>query len=203
VKILSFLAFSISIQLALAGVSGAQTVESCDDIRFKPDVLERYPDARQACRGVVERDGVQYMQVSGRVQRASTVRSDQPLRIRVDGLDRTIDARPPADLGYRIVGVDQRGRGARTTRAQLKPGDRLDVLIPLPELEGEAIDAVAFLGSADDVDVVAVEAAVVALPDVAAGGMLPKTASPWPSVGMVGLLCIAAAGGSRLVRRTR
>ena len=196
---LSLLVLSISIQLSIAGMAGAQTARSCDEVRFKAEVVERYPDARKACQAVVERDGAEYVEVRATVQRATTLRSDAPLRVRVEGLDRTIDARPPAELGDRKVRVDQRGRGARISASQLRVGDRLTVLIPLSELEEAEIDRVAFRGGDDEV--VVVEATEVGLPDVAAGGVLPKTASPWPTVGTIGMLLVAAAGGLRLVRR--
>jgi hypothetical protein len=198
---LSFLAFSISIQLSLADLVGAQTAKSCDDIRFKAEILESYPDARKACRRVVERDGVDYVGVRAVVERATTLQSETPLRVRVEGLDRTIEARAPADLRDSKVTVEPRGKGARTTRSQLKVGDRLNLLIPLSEFEAQAIDHVAFRGADDDL--VVVEAAAVALPDVAARGMLPKTASSWPAIGLVGMLCLAAAGGLRRLRRIR
>jgi len=189
--------------LASAEARGA----SCDEIEFSAEVLANYPKAREACQEVVTRDGIQYMQVRGEVRTETTRDSEQPLRIYVRGLNETIEARPPAEMTYRIVDVSRQGQAPRVNRNRLKRGDMITVLVPLAQLEDDdTLDQVAFSHAEPNrivvvtvVEVGPVEAAPVA---PATPATLPKTASPWPAVGLLGALC--AAGGVLLaaVRRS-
>ena len=186
-----------ALPLALAATDASAA--ACDDIEFSAEVLSNYPKAREACQGIITVGGIDYMQLRGEVRRTSHAGSEEPLRVYVQGLNETIEASPPAEMNYQITGVERGGRKPRVNRNELRRGDRITILIAIAELEeDDVIDEVAF--GEEPAEIVVVQAVEVAAVEPAA---LPKTASPWPAVGLVGALCVAAGAllgvGRRLV----
>ena len=45
---------------------------SCADVRWRPDILEKWPDIPKSCVGVVERNGKRYVKLSGKVSDKSS-----------------------------------------------------------------------------------------------------------------------------------
>jgi hypothetical protein len=192
-----FLSLLAALPLSLVSIEARGA--SCDDIEFSAEVLANYPSAREACQEIVTRDGFQYMQVRGEVRTDTTRGSEAPLRIYVRGLNETIEARPPAEMTYRIVNVQRQGRPPRVDRSRLKRGDVITVLIPISQLEDDdTLDEVAFAHAEPNRIAVVTAVEVEAAP--APARSLPRTAGPWPTVGLLGLLCLAVGGALRAAR---
>lgn len=68
-KKVSFVLASIAVSIAVAGSVQAQSsmVGSCADVHWKADVLSKYPDIAKSCVGIVERGGMRYVKLSGKV----------------------------------------------------------------------------------------------------------------------------------------
>ncbi|MCE3285827.1 MAG: hypothetical protein K0R70_2083 [Steroidobacteraceae bacterium] len=68
-KLMSFVSATIAASISLVGAVHAEStaVGSCSDVRWKPDILAKYPDITKSCVGVVERDGKRYVKLSGKV----------------------------------------------------------------------------------------------------------------------------------------
>jgi len=93
----SFILAAITASIALAGTAQAQTsaaatAGSCSDVKWKADVLKKYPDISKACVGVVERDGVKYVRVSGKVHR----KGNGVVTVRLDDTNTDIAWKPGA-----------------------------------------------------------------------------------------------------------
>lgn len=60
---------SLLASLVVAGAAHAQAPDagSCNDVKWKTDVVAKYPDIAKSCVGVVERDGKRYVRLSGKV----------------------------------------------------------------------------------------------------------------------------------------
>ena len=50
--------------LAMGNLASAQSGLTCDDIEFTYEITSRYPDAKNACLGVVEVDGERFAKMS-------------------------------------------------------------------------------------------------------------------------------------------
>jgi hypothetical protein len=82
------------IAAAVVATASAQaqttTAGSCSDVKWKPDVLAKYPDIAKSCVDVVVRDGVRYVKVSGKVRR----NSNGELTVRLDHSSSDISWKP-------------------------------------------------------------------------------------------------------------
>ena len=58
----------------------AATAASCADVRWRPDILTKWPDIPKSCVGVVERNGTRYVKLSGKV----TDKSDDSVTVLLD-----------------------------------------------------------------------------------------------------------------------
>lgn len=81
-KKMSFAWAMIAASIALAGSVQAESTEvgSCSNVRWRPDILARYPDIPKSCVGVVERDGKRYVKLSGKV----TEKTSDSVRVLLD-----------------------------------------------------------------------------------------------------------------------
>jgi hypothetical protein len=68
-KKMSFVSALIAASIALPGSAQAEStaVGSCSEVRWRPDIIAKYPDITKSCVGVVERDGKRYVKLSGKV----------------------------------------------------------------------------------------------------------------------------------------
>ena len=88
----------------LAGTAQAQwsPAGSCSDVHWTADFLKKYPDIAQSCVGVVERNGVRYIRLSGKV----TSRSKDSITVRLDKTKHEMTWKPAADEKVTIDGKD-------------------------------------------------------------------------------------------------
>ena len=87
-KQVSLILAGVAAAAVLAGSVQAQTSTqaqpasgiTCNEVRWKAEILQKYPGIEKACVGVVVREGVNYVKVSGKVRRKGngvvTVRLD-------------------------------------------------------------------------------------------------------------------------------
>ena len=80
--------FTVSAQTQTQSTSAG----SCSDVKWKAEVLQKYPDINKACKDVVVRDGVRYVKVSGKVRRAA----NGSLTVRLDHSEADITWKPGA-----------------------------------------------------------------------------------------------------------
>ncbi|MCM2679043.1 LPXTG cell wall anchor domain-containing protein [Echinimonas agarilytica] len=159
---------------AMSMTAGAQALE-CADVEWHPDVLAAYPEASQACLEVVEQDGKPYVKMKAQYEGITGNRVR--LRIHENDGDRIIKT-------FRLQNpVTITAAGEKVNWRDLYSGYELTFMIPSDRFELAQVD------SDEVVEVVAVEE-------------LPKTASVWPLVGMMGLSLLGVAGLVRRLRRS-
>ena len=126
------------------------TGKTCADITWKPSALARFPNIGAVCQTLVERDGKQYAQFNGVVQR----RSGNSLYIRfqggeqVPGGDRAVLIKPPEDM------VIQTPKGKLRMR-DAQRGQELTVYIPSDHFVLNLGDEIAVVDQTPIEDVVA------------------------------------------------
>jgi len=100
------------------------TGESCEEVTWSEEALERYPNIASACQEVMERDGDYYVRFEGEVRRVA----DRGGRVTIafQGGD-TLTLTPPESLSLTI---DGRQRAPR----DLRPGDELTFYVPQAQL---------------------------------------------------------------------
>jgi len=171
----------ISIALMSAATAGAQEVSalSCSDFRPTPEALERYPNLAGACEAIVERDGELFGMFRIIVRRVSGNR----LTLHLPATGKTFNVRP--DVSQRVI-----VNGRKVRPRDVGAGSEVRIYLAVSQFAKPDIDEVAFITEEDFIIEVEIE-------DVEA---LPTTASPWPTVGLAGLLLL---GTGYLLRRRR
>ena len=177
-----------SVVLALSWAQSALAQNLCPDITFTGPVAREFPAARNACLGVVTREGRPYAHFQARIRevRGNTVEAEFKMPDGTYG--RPISVTTDPDQRVRIAGSTYRFR-------DLSRGQELDVYLPpdrweiiVPE------DPATEFAAAPSVTVFA-----IAQPQPAvAANTLPRTASPLPLLGALGglltVLGLAVAG---------
>ena len=68
---MSFPGVAIAACVLLASTAAAQSTSgkagTCAEVRWRPDIVAKWPDIPKACVGVVERKGTRYVKLSGKV----------------------------------------------------------------------------------------------------------------------------------------
>ena len=93
----------MAVATALSGaVQAADTAAgpSCSDVRWKAEVLHKYPGIEKSCVGVVVRDGSNYVRVSGKVRN----KANGILKVRLDNTSSDINWKPHAEDTVGIEG---------------------------------------------------------------------------------------------------
>ncbi len=120
---------SVLLALTITGLGLSPTINaqdlSCNEIDWKPQILERFQDIDQACREVVVRDGKRFARFEVKVIRVRTNGNITVQMTLSDGsrVDRTFYA--PDD--FRVVSSTGR---TKFRMREISPGDILDVYIP-------------------------------------------------------------------------
>ena len=172
--------------------SGASLAQSCSDLVFTGEVAQKYPNAKNACLDVVQRDGKSFAHFKARIvnSRAGMVQAEfkQP-----DGTyTRPIEFTPPSNQRLRIAGQSLRWN-------ELQRGQELDVYLPPDRWE---------IAVPDDAPTLAAQQTPVQTvplhdpsPAFAAAPSLPRTASPVPAFGLLGVLLTGFGLVTLVVRR--
>jgi hypothetical protein len=152
------------------------TGKTCADITWKPSALARFPNIGAVCQALVERNGKQYAQFNGVVQR----RSGNSLYIRfqggeqVSGGDRAVLIKPPEDM------VIQTPKGKLRMR-DAQRGQELTVYIPSDHFVVNLGDEIGEVDQTPIEDVVALtEEPTPAEPPRAAEASPPPVEAPAP-----------------------
>jgi hypothetical protein len=163
----------------------------CRDLNFTGPIAREFPNARDACLGVVTRDGQQFAHFQARVTnvRGNTVEAEFKMP---DGrYGRTISVTPDPEARVRIAGRSYRYR-------DLSRGQELDVYLP-PDRWEIVVPADADAGFAAAPTVTTLAIAQPA-PTVAAN-TLPRTGSWVPLAGALGGVLTMLGLAAAVVRR--
>jgi hypothetical protein len=117
------LSLVLSALLAVPAIAVAADEIGCQSVNFGADVIEQFPNAVRACRGVKEKDGTVYARYVAKVVDNSkgnltVVFEDKDGK----GVSRVVFA-PTADQGLNLNGKD-------TKYSDLKKGDVIDMWLP-------------------------------------------------------------------------
>ncbi len=191
-KIVSILAGAALFGLAQQGFAGAHeaAAPSCDDLSFSGQFAARFPNAKDYCLAVHEVDGRLFAEFEGEIVR----NRGGKVRARFKGPDGnwgpTTEFEP--DMSQRIK------IGSRTYQLRdMQRGQQLNFMVPEDRFE-------VHVAGDDDIDTApAAVAPVTAMmaPADDGGAMLPSTASPLASIGLLGGLLVALGTGIGFLRR--
>jgi hypothetical protein len=168
--------------LALSWSSAGVAQGNCGNIEFGPEITNQFPNARNACLGIVQRGNEQFARFEARIRNVRGSQVEAEFR-QADGTwGQPVTFTPPADARIRIDNRSYRFR-------DLSRGQELNVYLP-PDRWALAV-------AQDDQEFeVAQQITVVELeepsPQVAAA--LPRTASPLPLLALLGGLLTALGG---------
>jgi hypothetical protein len=165
---------------------------SCRDITFTGPVAREFPNARDACLGVVTRaDGRQYAHFQARVRnvRGNTVEAE--FKMPDGSYGRPVSVTPEPSARVRIGGRSY--RYSELARGQeldvYLPPDRWEIAVPTnPDVEFVAAEEVTLVGLAQPTQTLA-------------ANTLPRTASPLPLIGALGGVLTALGFGLAAIRR--
>jgi hypothetical protein len=163
----------------------------CGDIQFSSDITSRFPNARNACLGVVRRDGQEFAHFQGRIRqvRGNTIEAEFKLPNGEWGRPVSFESNP--DQRVRIQGQTYRYR-------DLSRGQELDVYLPADRWAiAVAQDPSTDFQNAPAVTLVALQEPA---PSVASAA-LPRTASILPLLGLLGALLTGLGAAVATVRR--
>ena len=104
--------------LAVPAIASADDISACNEVNFGADVLAKFPNIKEACQKVMEKDGGVYVKFTGEV--ISVGKDDLTVQIK----DRNGKAVSEMVMGF---APDQtiNARGVETRFADLKKGDEL------------------------------------------------------------------------------
>jgi hypothetical protein len=161
------------------------TGASCDQVTWSREALQSYPNVARACREVMERDGTYFVRFEGEVRRVA----DRGREVTIDFRDGDrLTLTPPENLSITID-------GRPTEPRNLRPGDQLTFYIPQNQLAATFFPGQPEPATAQPVPIRPAPAEPAAGQRVAAatpagGGVLPRTASSLPMLGVAGLMLI-------------
>lgn len=174
--------------LVAAPAAYAQDAPTCADLEFAPQIIDALPQANEACREVVMKNGEPFARFSAEIvrNRAGTVRAKFK---RADGSwTETYAFNPDQSARVHVAGRSYLWR-------DIQRGQQLDLYLPSDrfEIATHSDEAVAFA----ETEVVIATIIVARAPREE----LPTTASFVPLVGALGGLFVALGAGIGFVRR--
>jgi hypothetical protein len=170
--------------------------ESCEQVTWSDEALERYPNIETACQEVMERDGEYFVRFEGEVRRVAD--RGERVTIAFEGGD-TLTLTPPENLSLTIDGR------SRTPR-DLRPGDELTFYVPEDQLTATFFAGQPETSEPQDVPISpttdSAEDVLAQADDTEADQpRLPRTAGFLPFVGAGGLALLGLGGLLTLSRR--
>jgi len=175
VKISSIVgAVGVTLALSWTPSTFAQQTD-CRELTFTGPVAREFPNARDACLGVVTRsDGQRYAHFEARITRVRGNTVDAEFKLPDGTYGRPISFTPDSSARVQIAGRSYRYN-------ELSRGQELDVYLPPDRWE------VAVASEEDFVAAPTVMLFVVSQPaPTVAANTLPRTASPLPFIGVLG-----------------
>ena len=180
-KLISIAGIAATLLVALWSPSG-MAQGNCGNIVFGEAITSQFPNARNACLGVVTRDGRQFAHFQARIRsvRGNQIEAEfkQP-----DGTwGRPVAFTPESDARARVAGRSYRYRDL--SRGQeldvYLPPDRWEIAVQADETEFETARVITFVALAEPTQQVAA---------------LPSTGSPLPLLALVGVLLAGLGAG--------
>src|SRR5688572_23108981 len=182
-----------SLALALVPALGrAQQPAACERVQFSEEVLARFPNIRQACLDVINKDGQDYAVVKANLVRATPRRMTVQIK------------RPDGSLSEPIgINVKSNERimiaGRKTPIQDVAIGQELTAYVHVTD------PGIALASEVEIVEFTPVPATPEPEPEpaaqVAAAPEMPKTATWLPLAGTIGLILLALGAGISLLRR--
>ena len=180
-KIIGIAALGVALLVAFWSPTGLAQ-GNCGNIVFGEAITSQFPNAKNACLGVVTRDGRQFAHFQGRIRsvRGSQVEAEFK---QADGTwGRPVAFSPEADARARVAGRSYRYRDL--TRGQeldiYLPPDRWEIAVQADESEFETARVITFVALVEPTQQVAA---------------LPSTGSPLPLLALIGVLLAALGAG--------
>jgi hypothetical protein len=190
---------SILASLALAlvpALAGAQQPAACERVEFSADVQARFPNIRQACLDVINKDGESYAVVKATLVRASARR----MTVRVKRPDGSLSE----PIGVNVKSNERVRIGGRMMPIQeVAVGQELTAYIHVTD------PGIALASDVEDVEFTPVPAEPEPAPEPAAAPTapeapapeMPRTATLLPLAGTIGLLLLAIGAGLAIRRK--
>lgn len=184
-----------SLVLALVpALALAQQPAACERVQFSEEVLARFPNIRQACLDVINKDGQDYAVVKANLVRATPRRMTVQIK-RPDGsLSEPMGINVKANARLNI-------NGKMTPVADVAVGQELTTYVHVTD------PGIALASDVEVVEFTPVPATPEPAPEpepaaqVAAAPEMPKTATWLPLAGTLGLILLALGAGISLLRR--
>jgi len=202
---LSTIWIACGLVLLLSGsAASAQNEAACQRVQFSQDIVDRFPNVRDACLDVINRDGQEYAVFKAQFERAQG--NTLFVRFRNPDGSRGPLTRVPTDRDFRVLVDGNEYRASELTRNQ-----------ELTAYVAVSSPMVALAPARPETTLRVVPFVVVPAEQEAGGGAqnervaqaeqtsprMPSTASIVPTAGALGFLLIAVAGCSVAVRRWR
>ncbi len=184
-----------SFALALIpAVALAQQPAACERVEFSPEVLARFPNIRNACLDVINRDGQSFAVVRANLVRVTprrmTVRVQLPDGTQSNTMGINVASNERVNVGGRMVPVGDLAVG-QTISAYINVND-----------PGIAVASEDTTGPVEFTPITAEpEPEPAAVAEAAPAPEMPKTASNLPLVGTLGILLLAVGAGLAFLRR--
>src|SRR5688572_23757134 len=181
-----------SLVLALVPAAAlAQQPAACERVQFSEDVLARFPNIRQACLDVINKDGQDYVVVKADLVRATsrrmTVRIKRPDGSYSDPIGINIKPNARLNVDGKMVGIQD-----------VAVGQELTAYVHVTD------PGIALASDVEVVEFTPVPATPEAEPapeaQVAAAPEMPTTATRLPLAGTIGLILLALGAGISLLR---
>ena len=167
----------------------ASDTNDCTQITWAPEMLAKHPKIASACQEVMHRDGRTYVKFQGEVKKVAKGGSEVTMDMK--GGDRiTLNPDP-----NKVLNVG----GSKVKVKNLKPGDELTFYVP----DNRVIATVMETPTAPMEEIPISSAPVTQVAMTETTYDMPKTASSWPLVALLGALSIGLAGLLRARRSTR
>jgi LPXTG-motif cell wall-anchored protein len=159
---------------------------SCADVNWSAETLAKYPNISKSCQSVMTKDGTTYVRFDGTVKKVAKGGSEVTMQMK--GTNAKLVLNPDPNKTVNIG-------GKKTPVKQLRPGDTLTFYVPDSRLVAAVVPTPEEIVPAEEVPIIAPPVEQMAMTQEP----LPKTASSWPLVALLGAMSIGLA----LVMRTR
>ena len=184
-----------SLVLALVpALAFAQQPAACERVEFSEEVLARFPNIRQACLDVINKDGQDYVVVKADLVRATsrrmTVRIKRPDGSYSDPIGINIKPNARLNVDGKMVGIQDVAVGQELT-AYVRVKDPGIALAS----DTEVVEFTPVPATPEPEPAPAAQAAAAPAPE------MPTTATWLPLAGTVGLILLALGAGISLLRR--
>ena len=176
----------------IPAVALAQQPEACQRVEFSAEVLARFPNIRNACLDVINRNGQNFAVVRANLVRVTprrmTVRVQLPDGTQSNTMGINVASNERVNVGGRMVPVGELAVG-QTISAYINVND------PGIAVASEATGPVEFTPITAEPEPEPVAEAAAPAPE------MPKTATRLPLVGTLGLFLLAIGAGIAFLRR--